>query len=228
MVNEALEDPLFWQLYYLCEFEQFPEEAVVRQLKALARDFAVRTDADGETPVLRFRLPLGDRFEIGIDFTLEEFMCRIGLDLHDAEAGKSVALGWWDDIRWHPFCLREEELDRLVHYWSRHAPAWYDARIGLLLLAPFVGLTEAGARDRLADRVNAAYRDLCLGAAAHPPLAIKMRADYRWSHDGELGWLFSGDYACYSIRNRAHLGGGEGDFPFTQFNAVMDAIAATP
>jgi len=47
----------------------------------------------------------------------------------------------------------------------------------------------------------------------------------RWRQDPELGWLFSGsEYACYSLRNREHLGSECGTFPFAQWNAMIGGI----
>jgi hypothetical protein len=48
--------------------------------------------------------------------------------------------------------------------------------------------------------------------------------DYKWSHDRELGWVFGGEYPCYSIRNREHAGGEEGRFPFAEWATIVGRL----
>jgi hypothetical protein len=45
--------------------------------------------------------------------------------------------------------------------------------------------------------------------------------DYRWQLNAKLGWVFGGEYACYSLRNPEHSGGGEGRFPFDEWNQLI-------
>jgi hypothetical protein len=46
----------------------------------------------------------------------------------------------------------------------------------------------------------------------------------RWTSDAELGWLFRGEYACYSLRNREHLLGTEGRFPFAHIQNLFGDV----
>jgi hypothetical protein len=223
MVNAALRDPLFWQQYYRRDSDDFCEDAAACQLEALAKDFVVETDEEAESSVVHFGLPFGDASEMRVAYTMDAFMTSMELSLRDVASGKDEEMGWWDDARWHPYCIRPEELDLLERHWARRGQ---DVQVGLLLLAPFIGLGDEAARDAMSSRVNAAYRVLCPDVGDHPPLSLHICEDYRWSRDEELGWLFSGEYPCYSLRNRAHVGGEEGRFPFARFNSVMSGLAA--
>ncbi len=157
----------------------------------------------------------------------------INLSLLDRQKFKHCELGWWDDARWHPFALRWEELERLVAYWGRHP----DSSIAspterLLLLARFVGHGADESADVAArrERVAAAYRGLALFSPSEieelvaGTIVLPTEDDYRWTKHDELGWVFSGEYPCYSIRNAEHAGGQEGRFPFRQFACMMEAV----
>ena len=50
--------------------------------------------------------------------------------------------------------------------------------------------------------------------------------DYKWSKDNELGWIFGGAYPCYSIRNREHVDGAEGRFPFAEWATIVAKLPA--
>jgi hypothetical protein len=49
-------------------------------------------------------------------------------------------------------------------------------------------------------------------------------SDYNWKEDKELGWLFGGEYPCYSLRNKEHSGGEEGLFPFEEWDHVLTLL----
>jgi hypothetical protein len=137
-------------------------------------------------------------------------------------------LGWSDLARWHPYCLRPAEFDTLLQFWERWDRRWQGQDLPLLLLCQFVGLPDAGARNALAARAQAALQSLGLPGAGEGQLDVPLHipdGDYRWEADSELGWVFtSDDYCCYSIRNRPHANSDEGRFPFTAFREMMTEV----
>ena len=42
--------------------------------------------------------------------------CNKSLQLKDKTTGEGYEMGWWDLARWHPYCLRPEELRILIEY----------------------------------------------------------------------------------------------------------------
>lgn len=201
------------------------------QLQELAQDFVVRTDTisfqyEGQTHstqkrVIEFPLPCGNGFDLVVEYEPDPQGCTITLFLHDAATRNKQQMGWWDLARWHPYCLHPEELDILLRYWARGASPWPEERTALMLLAPFVGLSDQHMQQNLSARVDAAYWAVCPQALDHPPLLLQIPEDYRWDHDDLLGQVFSGAYPCYSIRNRPHVGSDEGQFPFSTFREVI-------
>ncbi|HEX9050245.1 MAG TPA: hypothetical protein VF841_06890 [Anaeromyxobacter sp.] len=154
---------------------------------------------------------------------------RKALALVDPASGARHPLGWWDEARWHPFALRWNELERLTSDWAVRPDAEPRAPVPLLLLSCFVGFGAADDEDRASafSAVAAGFR--MLGLAAHEASALAADAlprvgerDYRWTRDPELGWIFGGGYPCYSLRNREHLAGAEGVFPFAELRARFE------
>jgi len=236
-MNNALTNPSFWRLYFTGEAEDTSGRDIELQLHELARDFVVRTDIvtfqyQGQTHstqnrVVEFRLPCGNGADLLIEYEPDPQGCTITLYLHDAGGNNKQRMGWWDSARWHPYCLHPEELDTLLDYWTHSDLPWPDERTALLLLAPFVGLSDERMLQSLSARVDAAYRALCPQAHDHPPLPIQIpEADYRWDNDDLLGLVFSGGYPCYSIRNPSHVGGDEGQFPFVQFREIIRRVSS--
>ena len=45
--------------------------------------------------------------------------------------------------------------------------------------------------------------------------------DYRWTLNNQLGWVFGGEYPCYSLRNPEHTGEDEGRFPVAEFAQLI-------
>lgn len=155
---------------------------------------------------------------------LDDFDLSMNLSLVD-QSKTSYELGWWDEIRWHPFALRWEELEARERLWRRRPTLALGCPAGaFLLLARFVGTEgKKPPRERL-DKVRAAFRELGFGPAALRrlvPGSVPLVEDeaYRWTDDPELGWVFGGDYPCYSLRNREHQqDGADGRFPFARFS----------
>ncbi len=177
--------------------------------------------ADEELPLLdevKVRLPWDAR----LDLSLDANEGSKSIALVDLATGAEHPLGWWDEARWHPFALRWNELERLASDW-RARGIELRPPVPLLLLSCFVGFgVDDDEQRRLAAAAVAdgfrmlgfAARDAsALAGAALPRLGER---DYRWTRDAELGWLFGGKYPCYSLRNREHLGGAEGAFPFAE------------
>jgi hypothetical protein len=222
-LQELLATKEFWFFYQLGE-DYALDEGMVKKLTTLNRE-------TGETdPVaIQFKCPL--RFSIELEICLDFYV--INLMLVNGRSNKRSELGWWDEARWHPFALRWNELQGLLRYWKAHpshCPVGTSA--ALLLLARFVGnavndINKFPARKKL---VAAAYSDLGLFTRAEVKelvegtLVDSTEDDYRWTKKTELGWVFGGEYACYSIRNAEHSDGSEGRFPFADWNRLMTKI----
>jgi hypothetical protein len=228
-MNKAFTNPLFWTFYYQLEFDESQEVDVAGQMRDLSEEFPVRSEIiDGESrqhglTVAEFALPCGSDLALLVEYQPDCFGSAITLYIQSRASGAKQQMGYWDTVRWHPYCLHPAEFDALLSHWADADPAWPDPRIALLLLAPFVGLSEETARRALAERVDAAFHDLCPGSDM-PDLALHVPENYRWTDDASLGWLFSGEYPCYSMRNRAHMAGAE-EFPFIAFGQLMQGIA---
>jgi hypothetical protein len=80
------------------------------------------------------------------------------------------------------------------------------------------------------EQITAAYHELDLFSPeeveelAEATLLKPPEDDYRWTRDAKLGWVFGGDYPCYSIRNAAHAGGAEGRFPFADWERLLESM----
>lgn len=208
------------------------------QLKELRRDFTVRTDqvefeVDGELvkgsiKVVEFQLPLPGGYSILIDYMLNLGGCEKNLYLCHDDADSPMLMGWWDLQSWHPYCLRTEELDRLLRYWEDQEDL--DPDLPLLLLADFVGMETPASSQALQERVAEAYARLSDDPLPCPAeIHAKDEDDYQWTQDEEFGWIFhSEEYPCYSLRNRAHIDSGEGCFPFLAFNRCFEAPGLQP
>jgi hypothetical protein len=93
----------------------------------------------------------------------------------------------------------------------------------MLLLARWVGhgSDEAALLKERREIIAGTFEQLDL---FHGEDAVRMAAqilqavpedDYAWRWDDERGWLFSGGYAGYSVRNDCH-----GRFPFAEFTEL--------
>ncbi len=101
----------------------------------------------------------------------------------------------------------------------------------LLLLAPFVGFGtgDSQAQERAEARVESAFRELGIEESEIQDLTVatirtSTEDDYLWIADPQLGWVFGGEYPCYSLRNRAHLNGNEGVFPFVEYRQMLEDL----
>ncbi|WP_412743065.1 hypothetical protein [Krasilnikovia sp. MM14-A1004] len=140
-------------------------------------------------------------------------------------------IGHWDQARWSPWCLRWEEVAAVVRQMSaRPDRQQIPPELAMLLLARFVG-HGVGDGERLAAgraMVAAMFTRLGLfeGAEAERIAARLVLAapedDYAWRRDPERGWVFGGEYPCYSNRNADH-----GSFPFAQWAEFRTLLGVT-
>jgi hypothetical protein len=232
-MNELFSSVDFWMPYLTLEPGNLKEEDFAAQRKILGADFKVRdvhrryTDKGKSHPFtchyVDFVLSCGPGMALVLQYETGQYGCEQYLYLlHD---GTKSEMGWWDLARWHPYCLRPEELELLIQYWSRFVPKWPAREVPTLLLAKFVGLPDNQIRDRLSVKVEAAWQSLGLGSPLQGEssvLELLVEDGYKWMQDQELGWVFHSDeYCCYSIRNRPHSRGEEGRFPFRSFQKIM-------
>jgi hypothetical protein len=160
----------------------------------------------------------------------------VALTLLNVQNSKRCELGWWDEIRWHPFWLRWLELEKLHRYWQDHPGLLpCNPTASLPLLAPFVGtgVDETDALPVRRERIAAAYRELGLFSAEEIGRLVECALrgppedDYRWMRHETLGWVFGGEYPCYSLRNAEHSDGREGRSPFEEFARLMHELDGT-
>jgi hypothetical protein len=173
-------------------------------------------------------IPLRCGGDFSLEITITPDLASVNLELRNARTNVVSEMGWWDDARWHPHALRWSELERLHQYWLSDSVAPIHPSAAFLLLALFVG-HGVDERDDFPERKEAIakhYEQLQLFTATEIAELVKRTfvlpsEDYNWSQDSELGWVFGGDYPCYSIRNREHCGGAEGRFPFSDWSMVV-------
>ena len=209
----------FWRFYVRASDEPLGEE-ILRHFSRTsinAREYAEAVIA----------LPCGSEFSLEITITPD--LGSVNLGLRNARMNRVAEMGWWDDARWHPHALRWSELVKLHQYWLNESLPRIHPSAAFLVLALFVG-HGADERGNFADRKEAIaqhYEQLQLFTPTEIAELVKhtfvlpSEEDYNWSKDDELGWVFGGEYPCYSLRNREHWGGTEGRFPFSDWSMVV-------
>jgi len=233
-VNPVFATQAFWQPYLTCEPENVLEEELAAQLDRLRSDYVVRDEKitydyageqrTAEYRVVEFPFACGERFTLVVEYQPDVSGCDKNLFLVDVRSGKKHQMGWWDLARWHPYCLRPDELDDLLEFWRRWDDRWETGELPLLLLCQFVGLADSKDLQALQTKADDAYRTLGLPAPGPGQLSVRLHVpeNYRWETDDELGWVFTSDeYCCYSLRNRPHADSDEGRFPFALFREMM-------
>ncbi|MEV4641489.1 hypothetical protein AB0J80_29505 [Actinoplanes sp. NPDC049548] len=182
---------------------------------------------------LRIYLPVGGRYRLRLEPSF-------GLALHvlnlvvleeyedEDDDGWAYEIGHWDQARWHPWCLRREEASAVAAFMRAH-PGDHGLENGCtvspdlaeLLLSRFVGHATDDAAGLAAHRAEVAGRFLRMGlfdAAEAERVAESMVRTppdrYAWTRSQTHGWLFGGDYGCYSNRDLGHS-----HFPFDDFAA---------
>jgi len=229
----------FWNLFSFLERAEVKEEMVDQWLDALGQDFKIERE--------QFDFKVGNQRQEGFNRILVlEFDCGRGYTLRleytpHPEGGEKYLylcaphqekqlMGWWNLENWHPYALSPEELDLLLSYWEKQGGKWTNRHLAHALLHDFVGLDSEEATADYAAKTFEAFNELRIKGFAkveQKPIAIFYYEDseYHWRYNRKLGWLFESDqYACYSIRNKAHSKGEEGRFPFEDWNYLMKQI----
>jgi len=217
-VSDILRFPQFWRFYV-----RLDDVPLDRNILGLFGTTTINGKPYAEASI---------SLQCGVDFFLDLTItpeASVNLGLRNLHTGCVGLMGWWDDARWHPHALRWSELERLHQYWLNQSIHAVNPSAAFLLLALFVGHgTEE--RDRLSSRKDVLarhyhhlnlFRQSEVAEISDRSLIVPSEGDYRWSQDVELGWVFNGEYPCYSIRNRAHYGGSEGQFPFAEWAAIV-------
>jgi hypothetical protein len=233
-VNSVFSTSDFWTWYFTLEPGGVTEEDIAAQLSAFRSDFDVREetihfDVSGRKHsavrrFVEFRFDCGDKYSIVIEYQPGLDGCYISLFLCNTRFNTKSQMGWWDLARWHPYCLRVEELDCLIEFWARREARWGSTDLTLLLLSPFVGLPDSDSCSELAARLKGSLKRL--GVTIDPEHLLHVAdGNYRWEKEPDLGWVFTSDeYCCYSLRNKAHADSDEGRFPFQEFAEMMADI----
>jgi hypothetical protein len=236
VTNAVFHNEKFWRLYFTLEADYLPRAEVQLQLDGLQQDFRVRTDTidftyqgehlTAQKLVVEFPFPLTERASLLIDYNPDTHDCDINLFLIDRASGTNHQMGWWDLARWHPYCLRTEELELLLATWRAAQSPWPAPDVALLLLSPFVGVCDDASWASLLGRVQASFASLCPTALQPLPAeCFQVQSDSEWKMDAELGWVLkNAEYDCYSIRNRSHACGDGSGFPFALWNEAVATI----
>lgn len=216
-------DASFWQWLYLRKNDEPLADSVLRLFDS--------SDTSGSrSPRVDFSFPCdaAASLVVSINPEFEDF----NLSLHDGNTDTEHPMGWWDWARWHPHALRWDELQKLENAWRNTLPIAGGTSPAFLLLAQFVGHANSE-QDEFAERksiIREHYRNLSLFSESElteltdATLVRPSNEDYEWTLDDELGWVFGGEYPCYSLRNRPHFGGSEGRFPFAKWNAIVERL----
>jgi hypothetical protein len=209
----------FWRFYVRASDEPLGEE--------ILRQFGRNIINGREYPQAVIALPCGSEFSL--ELTISPDLGSVNLGLHNAQMNRVAEMGWWDDARWHPHALRWSELKRLHQYWLSDSLGHIHPSAAFLLLGLFVGhgADERGDFEARKETIAEHYEQLQLftpteiAELVERTFVLPSEEDYTWSEDDELGWVFGGEYPCYSIRNREHCGGTEGRFPFSDWSMVV-------
>ena len=220
---DFLRTPQFWRFYF--RLDELLDEQIVKLFG---------TTAINDQPHAESVIALRCGESCFLELTITPALAMLNLGLRNIRTGDCSDMGWWDDARWHPFALRWSELERLSRYWLIEPIENVPPSAAVLLLAPFVGhgfderVDVAARKEALAEH----FRRLNLFSTGEVvelsdrSVILPSEDDYNWSRDGELGWVFGGEYPCYSLRNRAHAGGEEGRFPFAEWSAIVAELPA--
>lgn len=238
-MNAAFLSPGFWTLFYTLEGDLADAE-VQAQLDMLGADYptheeTTRWQFPGKTETVTrrfvsFTFACGKRFSLLLEYEPDPRISSKTLFLLDVKSGEKHQLGWWDRARRHPYCLRLEELQLLVEYWSRRDPRWKSPDLPLLLLCDFVGFVDDKSFAEWQRRVRSVFERAIPGGAQWPAIQMRSReGNYSWRYDPRLAaWLFTCDgygVQCFSIRNVEHqCPPEEGAFPFAQWEQMLSQV----
>jgi len=204
----VLRAPEFWRCY-VYDYDAVDVDAEGERLAGQA----------GDTVVLD--LPAQETWRLRLEMSVDLGMYDLYLGTTDPRRrDQKYELGDWDQVCWHPWCLRWEEVEAVVRR-MREDPAAQPVppELARLLLARFVG-HGPGEADLLAARRHVvadefARLGMFTGAEAERMaeriLITAREDDYAWRRCPEHGWVFGGADTAYSLRNHEH------DFPFAEF-----------
>jgi hypothetical protein len=237
--NPIFSSKTFWELYLFLESDSLEEADVKEQLNLLKEDFTVRTQNiefeyqkqkhNATVKTVEFNFNCGNRYTLTLDYSPAVSGCEQSLYLTEKSIAEKYQLGWWDVMRWHPFCLKPDEFESLLEYWERFDSQWKESDLPLLLLFNFVGFEEIETAGNLISRVKNALDKLGIkDFETDPTESLKSYVDNKnfiWKFDEKLGWLFESEsYPCYSLRNKSHSDSTEENFPFDEYNQMMAEI----
>lgn len=223
-VTAILDHKAFWRYYTRVTEEPLKGRVLKYFDKVVGND-----DEDEGYENLVITLPCGPMQSLSLSVCPEAYSIELGLKVNRRES----SMGWWDDVRWHPFAIRWEELLSLHRYWEALKDNPVHPNAAFLLLAVFVGhgVDEQESLDDRKSVLRDHFAQLELFSKAEckklaeRSLILPAEKDYTWTRDGKLGWIFGGgEYPCYSLRNREHAGGEEGKFPFSAWKTVVRGL----
>ncbi|MCU7723895.1 hypothetical protein ODJ79_09230 [Actinoplanes sp. KI2] len=240
---ETMRTPEFWRCYLFDEENGFDLSGESERIAELIGD-DVRLGLPARSPwLLRLRLFFDvSVFELRLETLHNDELDECDDDEYaalgdDYETHLFHELGHWDQARWSPWCLRWEEVGAVVQRMAADADRQpIPPELAMLLLAHFVG-HGAGDEERLAagrqlmagmfTRLGV-FRDAEADRMAARLLLAAPEDDYAWRRSPEHGWVFGGEYPCYSRRNADH-----DSFPFEEWaefrtllgvpNEILDA-----
>lgn len=198
--------------------EEGKREYSEERLKEIGLKDWVGKTSDYEINQVYFNFQLKD-FQLLIESSFDISGCEHHLYLFYKE--EEYLLGWWDLARWHPFCLKYNELQSLLENIKQYDSEWNDSDIPLLLLKNFVGFGKGDEKDfeELNLKAEEIFKELQI-ECREKLSTCSFREDYSWIKTS-LGWEFTADYSCYSLRNSAHKNSKEGEFPFELWNKFI-------
>jgi hypothetical protein len=209
----------FWRFYVRLSEDPLENEVL--------RHFGATTINGREYAKNTISLPCGTESSLEVAITPD--LCTVNLGLRNRNTDGIAEIGWWDDARWHPYALRWSELERVHRYWLSAPLPQIHPSAAFLLLAVFVG-HGVDERDQFSARKSTIakhyeqlrlFDDTEIVELVENTFRVPSEEDYNWSNDAQLGWVFGGEYPCYSIRNKEHSDGTEGRFPFSEWSRLM-------
>jgi hypothetical protein len=235
-MNAVFSNNDFWNLFWNLEPDDIGDFNLEKNIEILSQDFDIKKEINGSLTYYSVNLSFncGQKYSLLLDCGFHNgfgLSCDKSLQLKDNLTKETYELGWWDMARWHPYCLRPEELRFLIEYWKRFDSKWQDGKLPLLLLLHFVGFENETQAEPFFEEAT----EICKVWEIHSRYlqienwfeAIE-REKYKWSFNQNLGWTIGNDdYSCYSLRNKEHYNDAindEGSFPFRKFNQMMQEV----
>jgi len=121
-MNPVFKTNAFWIRYGVFDLDEVAENEIAAELDMLRKDFTVKSethhhkDVSFTTHSIRMSFPCGDKYSLVLDYSPSETYTSVNLFLMDQKTLAEHPMGWQDDIRAHPHCLQESELNSLMTY----------------------------------------------------------------------------------------------------------------